>query len=654
MSKKIASLTATIGADVSGFEAGSKKVKSALDHQAAAFAKFSADATRNAKSYVAYEAQKAKAIAATERAAAKLAKEEERAAKAAARAAELQRKQALIVAPGLEKAISRTQEWTRANQGLISAATLGAAALTGLAVGYKKVLDKAVEYGDQVTKLKTITGQSAEETSRQIQLADDLRVEYDTLARSLQFASKKGVDTSIDGLMQLSNQYKNLAPGIERTKFLTDTFGKSGVEMAKILEMDSAALRKLADSQPEGLILNEQDLAELKAYNQALDQFSDTWSALLMSFGKSTVPFVTRAMGELNSNIEESGSFVGLLRFGFDDLWRAATGGKAAITDETGAIEDMGDESLDASESLEQLAETQQQAEETAKRLSQTYGGLLSSMFTIQKEMDNYEKTTADLAKKDEELAAKKQQLTYEWYQQQAAGKDTEEAMLDYMKSIDEVTRAESENAQAKIQLEEDREKAAKQREYDLAKERLSVDGLTSAEFEGLQTVAVQKGLVSKAAADQAIAESRAADMIIEAMGGTVQAMNETEQAMMAIRALGGTVQFGVNFSSNVPRNYSVPGASYNRPNPQASPGGYGYAASRDTGGPGMAGTPYMIGTGAQPEMFIPDTNGTFVPNANNKMGTTYNIVVNNPKRETAENSIRASLKKLSYIGVAA
>jgi len=35
----------------------------------------------------------------------------------------------------------------------------------------------------------------------------------------------------------------------------------------------------------------------------------------------------------------------------------------------------------------------------------------------------------------------------------------------------------------------------------------------------------------------------------------------------------------------------------------------------RDSGGPGLAGNPYLIGTGAQPEVFVPSTNGTFIPN---------------------------------------
>jgi hypothetical protein len=84
------------------------------------------------------------------------------------------------------------------------------------------------------------------------------------------------------------------------------------------------------------------------------------------------------------------------------------------------------------------------------------------------------------------------------------------------------------------------------------------------------------------------------------------------------------------------------------------SPKNSGGVYKRDAGGSGMAGTPYLIGTGAQPEMFIPSTNGKFIPNADKKIGSTYNIVVNNPKKETAENSIRQELKKLSYIGTAA
>jgi len=60
-----------------------------------------------------------------------------------------------------------------------------------------------------------------------------------------------------------------------------------------------------------------------------------------------------------------------------------------------------------------------------------------------------------------------------------------------------------------------------------------------------------------------------------------------------------------------------------------------------------------MIGTGAQPEIFIPKTNGTFIPNADKAMGKTVNINITNPKGEASENSIRRALKQVSYLGYA-
>lgn len=57
----------------------------------------------------------------------------------------------------------------------------------------------------------------------------------------------------------------------------------------------------------------------------------------------------------------------------------------------------------------------------------------------------------------------------------------------------------------------------------------------------------------------------------------------------------------------------------------------YTEAQSRDSGGPGRAGSAYMIGKGAQPEMFIPNTNGTFIPNADKAMGGTSIVIQSMP-----------------------
>ncbi len=51
----------------------------------------------------------------------------------------------------------------------------------------------------------------------------------------------------------------------------------------------------------------------------------------------------------------------------------------------------------------------------------------------------------------------------------------------------------------------------------------------------------------------------------------------------------------------------------------------------RDSGGPGNAGQAYAIGTGAQPEVFVPESDGYFIPNADQVMGKTVNVYVTQP-----------------------
>jgi hypothetical protein len=64
-------------------------------------------------------------------------------------------------------------------------------------------------------------------------------------------------------------------------------------------------------------------------------------------------------------------------------------------------------------------------------------------------------------------------------------------------------------------------------------------------------------------------------------------------------------------------------------------------APSQDSGGRGAPGAMYMIGSGAQPEAFIPDSPGTFIPNFDKLLGgmgggDQYTIHVNMPEAALA------------------
>lgn len=71
----------------------------------------------------------------------------------------------------------------------------------------------------------------------------------------------------------------------------------------------------------------------------------------------------------------------------------------------------------------------------------------------------------------------------------------------------------------------------------------------------------------------------------------------------------------------------------------------------RDDGGRGMAGQAYMIGTGAQPEVFVPGSNGTFIPNADQMGGVNIqNLTIHANSRaegQAAADGFAARLEEL-------
>ena len=94
-------------------------------------------------------------------------------------------------------------------------------------------------------------------------------------------------------------------------------------------------------------------------------------------------------------------------------------------------------------------------------------------------------------------------------------------------------------------------------------------------------------------------------------------------EVINAISSLGGAVNGSGNNYMTTPTGVDVGVGTLS-----------GFGGSRDSGGPVRANIPYYIGTGAQPELFIPETAGTMVPanqqnNYNSGSSDTYNLTIN-------------------------
>lgn len=546
--------------------------------------------------------------------------------------------------------------WTDA----LSALTLAEKALDAGVEVWKQTGAESLKYADQVRSLSLISGQGAEDTSRFIQVLDDYKISAQDAETATRALTKNGHAPSLDTLAKLSDQYLKLTSDEEKNKFVIDNLGRAGLQWVEVLNKGSDAIRKQGAAVSDGLILNQKQLDDARRLEVQMDNLNDSVEALKITFGNKLVPVLHDVIAGWRSGIEA----VQLMREKHISFAEALRITHQGIVDEDNAMVEAANSADNLGQSTDDLAAKQEAAATTAKTLSTVYTGLLSTMFSIQKSNDAYNNTLEDIAKKDEDLTAKKQQLTLQMWEEQRAGKLTNEENLKYVQQLAEITKAQEDNQAAKAKAEEDNKNASKQRIYDLAQQKLAADGvIDSGEYDYLQNLAVSYGLVSRAAADQAIAENKRADALVASFEQTLPPMQQSLQVMQNLAALSGTVvDFRINFQQNSLPN--VPTVTGKGTTPKVyTPISYTTAGgskavsrglSRDSGGSGSAGTPYYIGTGAQPELFIPSTSGTFVPNGKSGMGTTYKIVVNNPKKEETENSVRTALKKLSYLGVAA
>lgn len=166
-------------------------------------------------------------------------------------------------------------DFSGAMLGLNAALEIGNKVMQTAKMVHDQTVGVFIDYAAQVRDMSRATGESAEESSRMIQMADDMGVSYDKLKVSLQMAARQGIDISVESLKGLSEEYLTLAPGTERMQFLLDNFGRSGAEMGRLLELGADGLDALNASIDGGLVLTEEILNQARAHEILVDTLND-------------------------------------------------------------------------------------------------------------------------------------------------------------------------------------------------------------------------------------------------------------------------------------------------------------------------------------------------------------------------------------------
>lgn len=211
----------------------------------------------------------------------------------------------------------------------LKAAFVDAAAVAGtlVAAGFaiKKVFDATVgtmvAYADQVRAIQQSTGMSAEESSKLIQVLDDMKVSYESLQKVIQ---KNGdeFDYSVEGLAAMSDQYNNLSSAQERAEFMQKRFGKSWVEFVETMEQGGDKIRAAGDDINAGLILDQESIDSAREYQVQIDNLTDSWEALKVSAGANALMPTVDLLKKINLEIEEGNGKI----WQADKAWRGLLG----------------------------------------------------------------------------------------------------------------------------------------------------------------------------------------------------------------------------------------------------------------------------------------------------------------------------------------
>jgi hypothetical protein len=189
--------------------------------------------------------------------------------------------------------------------------TLATVGIGALALESKKSISELVTYNKTVREMMQVTGLSADETSRIIQVADDWGIELGTVRNALELMNKKGVTPSIDKLIQIADEYVNATDKSAFMEEATKKYGKSFGDLIPILAKGGDALREQTGAISDNMLATDESIASTRKWEVELDDFKDTVQGLEYSFAKGLLPTfidVLKAINDVTGGMMEEQS----------------------------------------------------------------------------------------------------------------------------------------------------------------------------------------------------------------------------------------------------------------------------------------------------------------------------------------------------------
>lgn len=193
--------------------------------------------------------------------------------------------------------------------GLTMAAGLAAGAVIGLGKAAYGAVEATKNYRLEIGDLASALSTTAEEASVLYNLADDQRVQLPAIEMAFKTMARNGLQPSIVGLVELASKYQAIQDPQAKVKFLTDNFGRSGLDLARIMDMDSEAILGYGDSLKDGLRVTGAQVQASKDLYAAQDQLGEQWLSMRNTIFGAVIPGLTAGIEGTNRWMDAWGAF---------------------------------------------------------------------------------------------------------------------------------------------------------------------------------------------------------------------------------------------------------------------------------------------------------------------------------------------------------
>jgi hypothetical protein len=219
-----------------------------------------------------------------------------------------------------EKGMKESEKTTKSFSNSILSLTVASAAITGVMVAISK---QFANYADDSIKAARSTGSNVEEFTKLAHAADLSGVSTESLTTSMQFLNKSLVEASKDGsnaqktfqkfgialkntdgtmkssdriLKDISDRYKDIQDPIQRSELAMTAFGRSGMNMASMLELGSEGLNEMGnEAQRLGLVITQEAGEAAEKFNDNISRLSKSIKGFTNSLGESIVELVNKS-----------------------------------------------------------------------------------------------------------------------------------------------------------------------------------------------------------------------------------------------------------------------------------------------------------------------------------------------------------------------